>query len=167
MPAPAPVRAVRHWLLSTWLAVASAGLANCSGAHEPAQRSTEPARTLVEIKPTANVPALLGKSIDDLRRQLGPDQQLPTGLRDSQEYLTPYATDSATMFRLGGLQLVASYDTRTRRISDLLLLGRHEDSLLHRATLRVNASGYLVLPVFRVNKPGVLLGLRVIPTSQE
>ena len=167
MPAPAPARIVRHWLLSTCLAVAGAGLANCSGAHEPAQRSTEPARTLAETKPTANVPALLGKSIDDLRKQLGPDQQLPAGLHGSQEYLTPYATDSATMFRLGGLQLIASYDIRTRRISDLLLLGRYEDSLLHRATLRVDADSYLVLPVFQANKPGVLLGLRVIPTSPE
>ncbi len=70
--------------------------------------------------------------------------------------------DSLVAFRSGGLTLVASYNIRTGQVRDLLVLGRHEDSLMARASLRTNARNYLIMPVFLANKPNHLLGLRIV-----
>lgn len=143
----------------------AAGLAaGCSGAHEPTQLTTAPSRAA--ITPTANVPALLGTSIDSLRRRLGAPQPLPAGFVDPLDQAVnanlAAPADSQAAFRTGGLTLVASYNARTRQVSDLLLLGRQEDSLMGRASLQANSLDYLVLPVFRVDKPTHLLGLRIV-----
>jgi len=148
----------------------SAGLwlAGCSGAHEPAQAAPPVRRALVA--PTTNVPALLASSIDGLRSQLGAAQPLPSALRAPLLLITntndATAADSLTAFRTGGLTLVASYNERTRRVRDLLVLGQHEDTLMGRASLQANRLDYLVLPVFQIDKPNRLLGLRVIATQQ-
>ena len=143
-------------------------LASCSRSPEPARKAgTGPARA--QIAPTANVPALLGVSIDGLRHRLGPPQPLPAALRPSEATLFVGASAgelvSLATFRTGGLTLVASYDTRSREVRDLLLLGQHEDSLMGRAALRANAVNYLIMPVFYVGSANRLLGLRVIATN--
>ncbi|MGI4762680.1 MAG: hypothetical protein ACRYF0_18360 [Janthinobacterium lividum] len=146
------------------LATTSGWLAGCSGAHEPTQ--VVGATTHAAVAPTANVPALLGSSIDGLRSRLGTAHPLPAG------YLDPLSagiasTDSLLSFRTGGLQLVATYNAQTRQVRDLLVLGQQEDSLMGRASLRSSAREYLVLPVFRPDNPQRLLGLRVLATNQE
>lgn len=150
-----------------WLVAGSAGLAACSGAHEPAQTTTT-ARADAAIK--ANVPALVGLSIDDLHHRLGPLQPLPAGFVDpkvsSGNETRPTMPDSVAAFQMGGLTLIASFDARTREVRDLLLLGSHEDSLMAQAALRSNASNYLVLPVFYTQQPNRLLGLRVVAVHQ-
>jgi hypothetical protein len=149
------------------LLVASSWLAACSGAHESAQATV--AATHAGAAPTTNVPALVGMSIDDLHRRLGVAQTPPPSLTDPSGPLAGQneqaMQDSVVTFQTGGLTLVASYDVHTRQVRDLLLLGHHEDSLMARATLRSNASSYLVLPVFRVDKPNSLLGLRIVATK--
>jgi len=146
-----------------WLLAGSAGLAACSGAHEPTQTATA-ARADAAIK--ANVPALVGLSIDGLHRRLGPSQPLPAGFTDprvlSGSDTRPTAPDSVASFQTGGITLIASFDAHTRQVRDLLLLGPHEDSLMAQAALRSNASDYLVLPVFYPQHPNRLLGLRVV-----
>ncbi|WP_223649285.1 hypothetical protein [Hymenobacter psoromatis] len=147
-----------------WLLLAGGLAAGCSGAHESAQTATAPAAAT--ITPTANVPALLGASIDGLRKRLGAAQPLPVDFTDPlNQALTSGPTarpDSLAAFRTGGLTLIASYDARTRQVRDLVILGRHEDSLMGRASLRANSLNYLIMPVFRVDKPSHLLGLRII-----
>ena len=145
------------------LAGSASALAACSGAHEPARVPVSGGAARSTVAPTANVPALLGKSIDGLRRDLGP-AALPKDFVDPLLALADSAQlpDSIKAFRTGGLTIVASYDARTRQVRDLLLLGRHEDSLMGRASLRSNAAEYLVLPVFCVGSPNRLLGLRVV-----
>lgn len=150
--------------LATGLLVATGGwLAGCSGAHEPTQTVGTPPHAVVA--PTTNVPVLLGRSIDELRSRLGAAQPLPAG------YLDPLSagmatTDSLLAFRTGGLQLVATYNTHTRQVRDLLVLGQQEDSIMGQASLRSSARGYLVMPVFRPDSPNRLLGLRVLATTQ-
>lgn len=145
------------------LLVGSSWLAGCSGTHESRQVAATPSRSTA---PTTNIPALLGVSIDGLHERLGPAQPLPLGFVNPLEVLGNPADnaqqDSLASFRTGGLTLVASYDARTRQVRDLLLLGHREDSLMAQGTLHTNARNYLVLPVFRVNKPGRLLGLRIV-----
>lgn len=166
---PTSARYGRRWLLGACLG-ASAGLAAaCSGAHEPVQHTPEaPSHPRAEVKPTANLPTLLNQPIEKLQRQLEATQVLPGSLIDDTRVtdLAPHATDSLLTFRAGGLLLIASYDIRTRRVHDLLLLGHHEDSLMQRAALRFDAPNYLVLPAFQTRRPGVLLGLRVIPIGR-
>jgi len=151
-----------RWLLL----VASSWLAACSGAHESAQMV---AAAHAGAAATTNVPALVGMSIDDLHRRLGAAQEPPASLTDPNGPLTGQSEramqDSVVTFQTGGLTLVASYDAQTRQVRDLLLLGQHEDSLMAKGTLRANASNYLVLPVFRVDKPNSLLGLRIVATN--
>jgi hypothetical protein len=149
-----------RWLLLA----ASSWLAACSGAHESAQLSASVARA--GAAPATNVPALVGLSIDELQRRLGAAQAASASLTDPSGPVAAQSEqamqDSVVAFHTGGLTLLASYDARTRHVRDLLLLGQHEDSLMAKATLRSNASNYLVLPVFRVNKPNSLLGLRIV-----
>jgi hypothetical protein len=155
------------FLRARWLLLAaSSWLAGCSGAHESAQAT---AVAHAGVAPTTNVPALVGMSIDDLHRRLGASQTPPASLTDPSGPLAGQneqaMQDSVVTFQAGGLTLVASYEVHTRQVRDLLLLGHHEDSLMARATLRSNASSYLVLPVFRVDKPNSLLGIRIVATK--
>ncbi|MEJ7664717.1 MAG: hypothetical protein WKG07_36990 [Hymenobacter sp.] len=139
---------------------------SCSGTHEPTQLTATPPRAA--ITPTANVPALLGASIDSLRRRLGAAPPLPASFADPLNVAvaanSTARADSQATFRTGGLTLVANYNARTRQVSDLLLLGQHEDSLMGRASLQTSSHDYLVLPVFRQDKPTHLLGLRIVKT---
>ncbi len=149
-------------LVACWIA------AGCSGAHEPAQAPPTPPHA--SIAPTANVPALLGASIDELRTKLGATYALPPDFVDpgakNTMGLLPSKSDSLLAFRTGGVTLVASYNAHTRQVRDLLVLGHQEDSLMARASLRANTNEYLLLPVFLTNRPNRLVGLRVIKTDK-
>lgn len=144
------------WLLAGWV------VAGCSGSHEPTH--TLPTPPHASIAPTTNVPALLGKSIDGLRSRLGMTQLGSLTLSDPEleSSLAIDNSDSLAAFRTGGLTVLASYNTHTRQVHDLLVLGHHEDSLMARASLQSSARNYLVMPVFLANKPNHLFGLRVI-----
>ena len=74
--------------------------------------------------------------------------------------------DSFGFFQYRGLALVAAYNERTRRLSDLLVLGADENELMRRANLELGAAHYLVLPVFEAQSPTRLMGLRVLATAQ-
>jgi hypothetical protein len=147
---------------SSWqlaLALVSLLLADCSSSHEPPHGpALGPAHGLVA--PTTDVPALLGKSIDGLRQQLGAQQPLPAGLTAIDT--STNSPDSLAAFQTGGLTLIASYDARSRQVRDLLLLGSHEDSLMGRANLRTNATDYLIMPVFYGRNSHRLKGLRIV-----
>jgi hypothetical protein len=153
-----------------WVAACSIGLnvLGCSGSHE--SRRVPPSLVgHVRVAPTADVPALLGISIDELQQRLGPPQPLPGHFMASEVGVLLHASqgrlDSLVAFRTGGLQVLATYNTHSRQVRDLLLLGHHEDSLMGRARLRSNTADYLVMPVFRDNRSFRLLGLRVIPAK--
>jgi hypothetical protein len=143
---------------------ASLVLAACSRTHEPRHVAGN-ASTHVQVAPTADVPALLGVSIDGLHQRLGKAQPLPDALAASMPEARLALPDSVTTFRTGGLTVVASYNARSREVRDLLLLGHHEDSLMGRAHLQANAPNYLVMPVFYNGDTYRLLGLRVIATK--
>jgi hypothetical protein len=149
-----------------WAAALGIGLllAACSGAHEPRHVASR-GSTHVQVAPTADVPALVGASIDGLRQRLGATQPLPPTVAEALPEARLALSDSVTTFRTGGLTLVASYNARSREVRDLLLLGHHEDSLMGRAHLQVNAPNYLVMPVFYNGDNYRLLGLRVIATK--
>ncbi|SFP72461.1 hypothetical protein [Hymenobacter arizonensis] len=145
------------------------GVGACSGSHEPAHdRTTGTAPAMVQHKIILDVPSLLTLSIDGLNQKIGPHRPVPAGFVDP--ILVPLAKqneqlDSTLLFRHKGLALVASYDYRTRRVSNLLLLGSDEDKLMAEANLSLNSERYLVLPVFEANHISNIMGVRVIATQ--
>ncbi len=160
-------RASPGWV-KLWSAVAAGALlAGCSGAHEPPHMHMSGSSAgHASIAPTTDVPALLGVTIDGLRRQLGTPRPLPPGIQRYEATGVLLGTpDSIATFQTGGLLVIANYDAHSRQVRDLLLLGHHEDSLMARASLRANATTYLVMPVFHKGSPYRLLGLRVIATK--
>lgn len=154
--------------LALLLLLAGGGLvaAACSGTHEPLQDRAvravpQPARDESGLR----VPELLSLDIDELSQQLGPALPLPSGFVDPM--LAPVIQrsedlDSSLLFRRRGLAIVASYDYRSRQVSNLLLVGANEAELMNRAQLQLGADSYLVLPVFKERPTNELLGLRVL-----
>ena len=110
--------------------------------------------------PAVDVAAVVGRSIDEVRRCLGPPQQLPDNFQDPVG-LRP--SDSTLAFHQRGLTVLANYDARSRRVLDLLVLGPDEDVLMRRAGLLAEAPAYLLLPVFALNRTTLFVGLRVVP----
>lgn len=123
------------------------------------------AAATVRNVPRLNIPGLLGLSIDEISRRVGPRMPLPAGFIDpllislSQRGVP---MDSATLFRSQGLAMVAAYDDRTRQVSELLLLGTDENELMYRGYLELGAANYLVLPAFQPQHPTKLMGLRIM-----
>lgn len=156
---------------STWVLLLvglTAGLGACSGTHEPSHDRPGPVAVVRPggNLPALNVPALLNLSIDEMSRRVGPRLSLPVGFVDPvQAPQRGDLLDSMVLFRHRGLALVVAYNDRTRRVSDLLLLGSDEETLMSSARLRLGAEGYLVLPVFQERYPTRLLGLRVVAVA--
>lgn len=112
------------------------------------------------------MPTLLGLSVDDLARYLGPPQPMPGALQALLSQMpSPAPTDSLLFFRYRHLDVLVSYDAHTRRFNDLLLLGSSEELLMQRAGLSADAVNYLLLPVFHAHRPLQQLGLRVVPIA--
>ena len=143
----------------------AAGQQGCSRAREREDTAaailapTLPASTTAAV-PIVDVPAEIGRSIDEVRQRLGPPQPLPAGFEDPAGRA---GGDSTLAFRPRGLTVVASYNAQNRRVLDLLVLGPDEDVLMHRAGLAMGAPAYLLLPVFTAGHFNRLLGLRVVP----
>ena len=141
----------------------------CSGTHESHSDPSGPAAAaLGRTVPQLNIPDLLKLSIDDVSQRVGPRLPVPAGTTDPLVLSLAQRgvpMDSTTFFRSRGLSMVAAYDDRTRRVSELLLLGTDESDLMHRGQLALGAARYLVLPVFQFRHPTKLMGLRVLATT--
>lgn len=150
------------FLISTLLV----GVGACSGTHEPSHDRAAPAVAAPALKiRQLNVPALLPLSIDEISRQLGPRLPMPDTFVDPTRLPSIHTNepmDSTMLFRSRSLTIVVAYDDRTRRVSDLLLLGSNENELMVRSGLQLTSSRYLVLPVFQRQHPTQLMGLRVL-----
>lgn len=157
-------------LIATLFIVSAAPFAGgCSGAHEPVHDRPRATIAPSQHEVGLDVPGIIHLSIDQLSRRLGPRRPLPAGFTDptlAPLLLHQQQMDSSGFFRYRGLGVVAAYNERTRRVSDLLLLGTDEGELMRRANLELGAPDYLVLPVFEAQRPAQLLGLRVLATAQ-
>jgi hypothetical protein len=138
----------------------------CSGTHEQRKEQAVTAPVAASAgQPVLDLPALVGLSIDELSRRLGPGKPLPAGFVDPVTApLAPGAVqpDSSMLFRAAQLRMVVTFDQHSHRVSDLLLLGADEDTMMQQANLQPNSEKYLILPVYELSRPNQLLGLRVI-----
>ena len=156
-----------HWLALVFLSVAVLlGLGACSRTQEMGRQ--EPTAKPVSVAPVLDVPQLLGLSIDELVPRLGPFRSAPSQLADpavASLVSLGEAPDSLAFFESRGLELLATYDPRSRRVLDLVLLGHNEDVLMQRAQLQPSTRSYVVLPVYQASHAGQLLGVRVVATG--
>ncbi|OON68564.1 hypothetical protein [Hymenobacter sp. CRA2] len=111
-----------------------------------------------------NIAALVGRNIDQLRRELGPAKESHSSAAEpgAEQLRTVQAKDWVNTFEKSGLTIVVTFDARTREVRDLMLPGSNEDELVRRAGLDLVADKYLVLPVTDPAAPSRVLGVRVV-----
>ncbi|RSK48849.1 hypothetical protein [Hymenobacter rigui] len=143
------------------------GVAACSGS-QSASESTSPVSGSVEASRAAavDVPTLVGRNIDQVRRTLGPpretkDQKI--GLEPTSEQMkSTHGEDWINTFERNGTTVVATFNARTRKVRDLVVVGSDEDELLRNANLSLTAPGYMVLPVANPKNNREIVGMRVV-----
>ncbi|MBX0288954.1 hypothetical protein K3G63_00805 [Hymenobacter sp. HSC-4F20] len=149
------------------LLVLLAGLTSCSGS-QTVSETTSPAPGTVGAAPAVaiDVPALVGRNIDQVRRVLG----TPREARDQKVGAEPTAEqmkatkgeDWINTFERQGVTLVATFNARTRKVRDLVLVGTDEDEILQNGNLSLTATDYIVLPVANPQNNRELIGMRVV-----
>lgn len=149
------------------LVVLAALTTACSGSQMAGERSG-PATGTPESASSAvvDVPALVGRNIDQLRRTLG----APKETREQAIGLEPTAAqmkstrgqDWINTFERNGTTLVVTFNANSRKVRDIVLLGADEDDLLRDANLSLTSADYLVLPVMSPGNSTELIGMRIV-----
>ncbi|RFP63456.1 hypothetical protein D0N36_19370 [Hymenobacter lapidiphilus] len=149
------------------LALLAALTAACSGSQIAGEKSA-PAVGSPETGRSAavDVPALMGRNIDQLRRTLG----APKETREQDIGLEPTAAqmkatrgqDWINTFDRNGTTLVVTFDASNRKVRDIVLLGSDEELLMREANLSLTSADYLVLPVMSPSNSAELIGMRVV-----
>lgn len=143
------------------------GVAACSGSQSISE-SSNPATGSAEASRTAavDVPSLVGRNIDQVRRSLGTpretkDQKI--GLEPTVEQMkATKGEDWINTFERNGTTVVATFNARTRKVRDLVVVGSDEDELLRNGNLSLTAPGYMVLPVANPQNNREIVGMRVV-----
>ncbi|MDQ2771256.1 MAG: hypothetical protein M3Y54_12235 [Bacteroidota bacterium] len=165
----------RIFLLLLGAGVAGVVLLACSHTSEPAHEpsleklTTSPAQKRA-VQPVVDVPFLLTLTVDELPTRLGRPGRVPATFIDPSVVALNQiqsSIDSSTYFRYRGQEFVVSYNARTRRLNDVLLLGHNEDLLMQRGHLVPAAASYLLVPVFELRNATALQGLRVVPAHLD
>jgi hypothetical protein len=113
-----------------------------------------------------NAPALVGRSIDQVRRQLGAPRETAAqafGLEPTAQQLRDTKGEGwINTFEKDGTTIVVTFNARSREVRDLVLLGTNEEELTRRAGLQLVDDNYLVLPVTDPAAPSKIMGVRVV-----
>lgn len=149
------------------LLVLLTGLASCSGS-QTVSETTSPAPAPGSTAPAAviDIPALVGRNIDQVRRVLG----TPREARDQKVGAEPTAEqmkatkgeDWINTFEHQGTSLIVTFNARTRKVRDLVLVGTDEDEILQNGNLSLTATDYILLPVANPRNNRELIGMRVV-----
>lgn len=148
------------------LALLAALTSACSGSQKAGERSTPAPGTIENSSVVVDVPALVGRNIDQLRRTLG----APKETREQSIGLEPTAAqmkatkgqDWINTFERNGITLVVTFDASNRKVRDIVLIGNDEEQLLRDANLSLTSAEYLVLPVMSPGNSTELIGMRVV-----
>lgn len=163
----------RIFLLLLGVGVAGIALLACSHVSESVNEPSRVAPSAHPPKPVAkrpvvDVPSLLALTIDELPARLGRPGPLPANFIDPAVVALnqiQIPLDSVAFFRCRGQGFVVTYNAKTRRLIDVLLLGHDEDLLMQRGHLVPDAASYLMVPVFEVGNVMAIQGIRVIPAN--
>lgn len=142
------------------------GAAACTRTRVPVETLAPAARRPEHGRVGPDVVALLSQSIDQVRQRLGPPRETrdmvlgpeptPAQLRTQQaeEWINTFEREQTT--------IVVTFNARTRKVRDLVLLGPDEDVLMRRAGLELVDERYLALPVADPAEPSKTIGVRVV-----
>jgi hypothetical protein len=142
-------------------------LAACTGT-QSASEAGAPVTGRTEVAPAnnLNMPSLVGRNIDQLRRSLGAPRETKTqkiGLEPTAEQMkSTKGQDWINTFEKGGTTIVATFNARTRKVTDLVVLGSDEDELMRRTNLSLSDPAYTVQPVKDPRNSRNTIGVRVM-----
>ncbi|MBC6698323.1 hypothetical protein [Hymenobacter sp. BT190] len=142
------------------------GMAACTGVQQ-ASEGGAPTTGRAEAVPanSLNLPLLVGRNIDQLRRSLGTPRETKTdkiGLEPTAEQMkSTKGQDWINTFEKDGATIVATFNARTRKVNDIVVLGSDEDEVMRRANLSITDPAYSVQPVADPRNPGNTIGVRV------
>ncbi|RIY10463.1 hypothetical protein D0T11_09680 [Hymenobacter rubripertinctus] len=115
---------------------------------------------------TVDLPDLMGRNIDQVRRKLGApreSKEQAIGLEPTAEQMqSTKGQDWINTFEQNGLTIVATFNARSRKVRDLVVVGSDEDEILRRANLSLTAPNYMVLPVANPSNNREIIGMRVV-----
>lgn len=137
-------------------------LASCTSSQTAAEMS---APMSAASNSSFSLAPLVGRNIDQVRRSLGTpretkDQKI--GLEPNAEQLSlTKGEDWVNTFDRNGTTIVATFNARTRKVRDLVVIGSDEDELLRRTNLSLTASDYSVQPIVNPKDATQTIGLRV------
>lgn len=156
-----PQGSVRRATIATIFAFAPLAL-SCGA--EPSERppSTPAAAPAPAVPMVFDVPALVGKSIDEIRENLGPpDDSEPEPTR---QQIQLGAAEWSNTFSADGQVLLVTFNPRTRSVVDLFLPGEDRNLLVQRGNLASgNTEEYLILPVQGLRDPSRITGIKIVP----
>ncbi|SHI93278.1 hypothetical protein SAMN02745146_1953 [Hymenobacter daecheongensis DSM 21074] len=143
------------------------GLAACTGTQTAVEKSAPNASQPSAMRPAMlDMPALMGRNIDQVRRALGPPTETKTqaiGIEPTPEQMrSTKGEDWINTFEKNGSTVVVTFNARTRKVLDMVLIGAEEDELMRRGNLSLTAPDYLVLPVADPKNANKISGLRVV-----
>ena len=149
------------------LALVAALISACSGSQMAGERSGPNTGTAEGAsRAVVNVPALMGRNIDQLRRTLGAPKETngqAIGLEPTAAQMkSTGGRDWINTFECNGTTLVITFNASNRKVRDIVLLGSDEDTLLRDANLSLTSAEYLVLPVMSPGNNTELIGMRVV-----
>lgn len=157
---------MRFSFLSLSAVLLLSSLAACTGSQTASEADTPATGRAEAVAPGGlNLPLLVGRNIDQVRRNLG----APRETKDQKIGLEPTAEqmkatkgeDWVNTFEKNGTTIVATYNARTRKVNNLVVLGSDEDELMRRANLSLTDASYTVQPIADPKNPGSTVGLRV------
>jgi hypothetical protein len=143
------------------------GLAACTGTQTASEKSSPNLGEAGSARPnTLDMPALVGRNIDQVRRVLGTPRETKdeiNGLEPTAEQLKAnIGEDWINTFEKNGSTVVVTFNAKTRKVLDMVLIGASEDELMRRGNLSLTAQNYIVLPVTDPKDAEKVSGLRVV-----
>ena len=135
-------------------------LTSCGAADQLATQAPQ------SLPPAFNVPALRGKTIDQVKAVLGAPEN--TDDEPFPDLLAAGQTKWAKSFAHDTIHLVVTYDAITRQVSNFVLYTQHEltadyGPLLRLANVHGPGSGLRVEPVPAPGTPGLFIGVQFWP----
>ncbi|RPD47744.1 hypothetical protein DNI29_09885 [Hymenobacter sediminis] len=142
------------------------GLAACSGSQTVSEANMPTTQPAASPPAAVDVPALMGRNIDQIRRVLGnprETQDQKVGPEPTAEQMkATKGEDWINTFERNGVTIVATFNARNRKVRDLVLIGTDEDEILQKGNLSLTASEYIVLPVVNPQNNREIVGMRIV-----
>lgn len=136
------------------------------GPTEPRATDTQVANTIAE--PVFDVPALMGKNIDEITKALGK----PTG--DDEPTAQQLALGTKTWWKIydkDNRELIVTYNPQTRAVSDFFISTKSDtersqkdmDNLLAVGNVKQDIPDYSIEYVKEIKNPGKFTGIKITP----